>query len=289
MDQDTRKKLVDQYKEGYRVVSEALVGRDRRGARRAAGAGQVERPRDRPPPRRQRDDLGDPPAHADRRRQSEDLRLRPGRVRAAAALRSAARGVARSVQGRASIDRRAPRLPDRSRMAARRAPTPSTAATTSCVGSRSTPRTHISTRTRSKSREVREEVGQERLRPCLAEPPSCEILSTEELAYFQWRWAPPARTYADARPRITCPRARMAAGACQYIKNFDADARTPLPQAPTSGDLFRRSPASICSRSSDDPARMSNGSFSCSYSYGGWRQANRRVGLREMPRRAPRR
>ena len=31
-------------------------------------------------------------------------------------------------------------------------------------------------------------------------------------------------------------------------------------------------PASICSRSSDDPARMSNGSFSCSYSYGGSRQ-----------------
>ena len=35
---------------------------------------------------------------------------------------------------------------------------------------------------------------------------------------------------------------------------------------PRARDVFRRSPASICSRSSDDPARMSNGSFSCSYS-----------------------
>ena len=33
-------------------------------------------------------------------------------------------------------------------------------------------------------------------------------------------------------------------------------------------------PDSICVRSADDPARMSIGCFSASYSYGGWRQAN---------------
>src|SRR5262249_16688087 len=33
-------------------------------------------------------------------------------------------------------------------------------------------------------------------------------------------------------------------------------------------------PASICSLSDDDPASMSMGILSCSYSYGGWRHAN---------------
>ena len=32
-------------------------------------------------------------------------------------------------------------------------------------------------------------------------------------------------------------------------------------------------PASICSRNCGDPARMSIGSLSCSYWYGGWRQS----------------
>ena len=62
MDQETRKKLIDQYKDGYRVVAEALVGATAEESRRASRAGQVERPRDRAPSGRQRDDLGDPAA-----------------------------------------------------------------------------------------------------------------------------------------------------------------------------------------------------------------------------------
>ena len=50
------RQLIEQYKDGYRVVAEALAGATDERARRAAGAGQVVGARDRAPPGRQRDD-----------------------------------------------------------------------------------------------------------------------------------------------------------------------------------------------------------------------------------------
>ena len=49
----TRKKLIDQYKDGYRVVAEALVGATDEELDARPAPGKWTRPRDRPPPRRQ--------------------------------------------------------------------------------------------------------------------------------------------------------------------------------------------------------------------------------------------
>ena len=121
----TRRTLIDRYKDGYRVVAEALAGATDERARRASGAGQVVGARDRASSRRQRDDVGDPPAAAARRDQPGHRRLRPGRVRAAAVLRPADRGVARRVQGRAADDGRDPGAADRRRVARAKGRTPS--------------------------------------------------------------------------------------------------------------------------------------------------------------------
>ena len=67
---------------------------------------------------------------------------------------------------------------------------------------------------------------------------------------------------------MTRPRGRCCGRASSQYSRNSWRSRVELRDArfPRSRDLFALAPASICSRSSADPARMSNGSFSCSYS-----------------------
>ena len=87
MDAATRQRLVEQYQERLRGGGGSARGSDGCRPRSPAGAGEVDRARDRPSSRRQRDDLRDPPPTADRRGQPGDRRIRPGGIRAAAEVR----------------------------------------------------------------------------------------------------------------------------------------------------------------------------------------------------------
>ena len=91
------RQLIAQYRDGYAAVAEALLKITPEELDVKPGAGPVVGARDRPSSGRQRDDGRRPAAAAARRGSPDDPGLRSGRVRAAAALRSAARGVARTV------------------------------------------------------------------------------------------------------------------------------------------------------------------------------------------------
>ena len=100
MDRETRQKLVDAYKDGYRVVAEALAGTTDAELDASPGAGKWTRASDRPSPRRQRDDLRHPSAPAHRVGQPGHRRLRPGRVRAPAVLHDRPDRAPRSTRSR---------------------------------------------------------------------------------------------------------------------------------------------------------------------------------------------
>ena len=143
--------LIAQYKDGYRVGRRGAAEDHAGGARRDAGAGQVDGAPDRPPPRRQRDDGGGPLPAAARRGQAGDQGLRPGSLRRAAALRAPARGVARALPRGARLDGGADGMPDRGRLAARRHAQRGRAASASTPGCASTRRTRTATPIRSAS------------------------------------------------------------------------------------------------------------------------------------------
>ena len=102
---DTRSRGVCEVQGGYAQVARRSRARPTRSST-AAGAGQVDRARDRASPRRQRDDVRDSAAAAHRRGQPGHRRLRPGGVRAPAALRPA-RSRRRSRRSRPRARRRA--------------------------------------------------------------------------------------------------------------------------------------------------------------------------------------
>ena len=119
MEQRTRKKLIDQYKDGYRVVAEALVGAtdEDLDARPAPGKWTA---------REIVHHLADSEMTSAIRLRlllaaptPQIIGLRPGRVRPAPALRPADRSLARRVQGGAPDDGRDSRPHDRGRVAAR--------------------------------------------------------------------------------------------------------------------------------------------------------------------------
>ena len=155
---NTRQKLIDQYKDGYRVVAEALAGATDAGARCAPGAGQVVGARDRASPRRQRDDVGDPPAAAARR---ATARTSP------ATTRTSSRGalyydrpIEASLDAFKAARRTTAEILDRmtrGRVAARGDAHRTSAATRSSAGSRSTRRTRTTTPRRFASRATRHE------------------------------------------------------------------------------------------------------------------------------------
>ena len=149
MQPDEREQLIAQYTDGYRAVAEALLKITPEELDATPGARQVVGARDRPSPRRQRDDGGGALPPAAGRGQAGDQGLRPGSVRRPPPLRSPARGVAGAVPRRPRLDRRVDGLPDRGRMAARRHAQRGRAASASTPGCASTPRTRTATPIRS--------------------------------------------------------------------------------------------------------------------------------------------
>ena len=116
-----RTALLDRFRTGYRRRRRRPGRRHARRARSAA-ARRLDRPPDRPSPRRQRGDRLHPAAPADRRGQPDDHRVRRGGVRPAAPLRPPDRTVPRRPRRGACRQPPAARVTDRRGVAAHRHP-----------------------------------------------------------------------------------------------------------------------------------------------------------------------